>query len=224
LLKYPFQNRSLSNIRGERWKDIPEFEGTYQASNFGRIKSLDRTVLHARLGQQFVEGRILSQSIARNRNIKTGEPMIDLRVSLSRDGEQFYYNVRRLVYITFVNKKLDYRKDGLYVINKNGNGYNNRVNNLSLATKSQKQQRVFKRNRQDSYLKTADRSAWPRTYGGYANRRAVRQYNLKGKLLRQFESIRDAARKTGFDEKGIIGAAKGEYAQWRGYKWKYARV
>ena len=224
MLKYPFQNRSLSNIRGERWKDIPEFEGTYQASNFGRIKSLDRTVLHARLGQQFVEGRILSQSIARNRNIKTGEPMIDLRVSLSRDGEQFYYNVRRLVYITFVNKKLDYRKDGLYVINKNGNGYNNRVNNLSLATKSQKQQRVFKRNRQDSYLKTADRSAWPRTYGGYANRRAVRQYNLKGKLLRQFESIRDAARKTGFDEKGIIGAAKGEYAQWRGYKWKYARV
>lgn len=166
----------------------------------------------------------MSQSIARNRNIKTGEPMIDLRVSLSRDGEQFYYNVRRLVYITFVNKKLDYRKDGLYVINKNGNGYNNRVNNLSLATKSQKQQRVFKRNRQDSYLKTADRSAWPRTYGGYANRRAVRQYNLKGKLLRQFESIRDAARKTGFDEKGIIGAAKGEYAQWRGYKWKYARV
>ena len=71
-------------------------------------------------------------------------------------------------------------------------------------------------------MKTADRSKWPKTYGGYANRRAVKQYTLKGKLLRGFASIRDAARKTGFDEKGIIGAAKGDYAQWRGYKWKYA--
>jgi hypothetical protein len=220
-LRYPYQNRSLSNIRGERWKDIPGFEGIYQASNYGRVKSLDRTVPHTRLVEQFVEGRILAQSIARNRNIKTGEPMIDLRVSLSRDGEQFYYNVRRLIYITFVNRRINYRKDGLYVINKNSDGYNNRVSNLKLATKSEKQLRVFKRQRQDSYLKTADRSKWPKTYGGYANRRKVTQYTRKGKLVRRYESIRDAARRTGFDEKGIIGAARGEYAQWRGFKWKY---
>lgn len=223
MLKQPFKNKSLSSIPGERWKDIPEFEGIYQASNFGRIKSLDRIILHARLGQQFVEGRILSQSIARNRNIKTGEPMIDLRVSLSRDGRQFYYNVRRIIFTTFKNKKLNYRKDGLYVINKNGNGFNNRLSNLALATKSEKQQRVFKRKRQDSYLKTADRSKWPKTYGGYANQRLVKQYTLKGKLLRSFDSIRAAARKTGYDEKGITGAAKGEYAQWRGFRWKYGR-
>ena len=28
----------------EKWKDIPSYEGFYQASNFGRIKSLDRLV------------------------------------------------------------------------------------------------------------------------------------------------------------------------------------
>ncbi len=211
----------LATIRGERWKDIPGFEGIYKASNFGRIKSLDRTVTHDRLGEQFVEGRILSQSVARNQNIKTGKPMIDLRVSLSRDGQQFYYNVRRLIYFTFVNRRINYQKDGLYVINKNGDGFNNRVNNLKLATKSEKQLRVFERHRQDSYLKTADRSTWPKTYGGYANRRAIKQYTLKGKLVRRYESIRDASRRTGFDEKGIIGAARGDYAQWRGFKWKY---
>lgn len=150
--------------------------------------------------------------------------MIDLRVSLSKDGRQYYYNVRRLVYVVFINKKLDYRKDGLYVINKNGNGYNNRASNLQLVTKSEKQQRVFKRKRQDSYLKTADRSKWPRTYGGYANRRPVKQYTLQGKLLHEYKSISDAVRKTGFDEKGIIGVAKGEYKQWKGYKWKYKSV
>ena len=28
----------------EIWKDIPEYEGLYQVSNLGRIKSLDRII------------------------------------------------------------------------------------------------------------------------------------------------------------------------------------
>lgn len=36
---YPYQNLSLENIPGEVWKDIPGWEGRYQASNMGRIKS-----------------------------------------------------------------------------------------------------------------------------------------------------------------------------------------
>ena len=219
--KYPYQHKSLSSLPGEKWKDIPGFEGLYQASSSGRVKSLDRVVLHRRLGEQFVEGRMLSQSIARNRNIKTGEPKIDLRVSLSKDGQQYYFNVRRLIYQTFVNKRIKYEKDGLYVINKDGDGFNNRLSNLQLVTKSEKQQRVFKRGRQESYLQYADRSLWPKTYGGYANQQPVKQYTLRGKLLHTFASVREAARATGFDEKGIIGAAKGLYKQWRGYKWKY---
>ena len=38
----PYQNKSLADIPGEIWKDIPGFEGYYQASTAGRIKSLDR--------------------------------------------------------------------------------------------------------------------------------------------------------------------------------------
>lgn len=218
--RYPYENKSIKNIRNEVWKDIPGFEGIYQASNFGRIKSLDRTIQHARLGQQFVEGRILSQSIARNHNIKTGEPMIDLRVSLSIDGVQHYFNTRRLIYITFVNKKINYQKDGLYVINKDGNGYNNKVSNLQLVTKSEKQKRVFTRNRQDSYLKIADRSKWPKTYGGYTRRKPIKQYH-RGRLIARYESVSEASRQTGIGEKEIIQVAKGLYSQWNGYKWKY---
>lgn len=219
--KYPFQNKSIKNIRNEVWKDIPGFEGIYQASNFGRIKSLDRTIQHARLGQQFVAGRILSQSIAENKNIKTGEPMIDLRVSLSVDGVQHYFNTRRLIYMTFVNKKINYQKDGLYVINKDGNGFNNKVSNLQLVTKSEKQKRVFTRDRQDSYLKIADRSKWPKTYGGYTRRKPIKQYTHRGKLIAKYESVSEASRKTGIGEKEIIQVAKGIYSQWNGYKWKY---
>ena len=44
----------------EIWKDIEGYEGIYQVSNFGRVKSLDRYVL--RNGNSlFVKGIVLSQ-------------------------------------------------------------------------------------------------------------------------------------------------------------------
>lgn len=214
-------NKSLKNVKGERWKDVPDFEGLYKVSNFGRVKSLDRVIPHPRLKEQFVAGRILSQSVAKNRNIKTGEPMIDLRVSLSRDGQQYYFNTRRVVYSAF-RKKIDYEEDGLYVINKDGNGYNNALKNLKLVTKSEKSIRAFERDRVvESYLKTADRSTW-KNYGGYTRRKAIKQYSLRGKLLAKYESIKEASRQTGCGEKEIIMVARGAYRQTKGFKWRYA--
>ncbi|QEM09126.1 NUMOD4 domain-containing protein [Mucilaginibacter rubeus] len=58
-----YLNRSLADLPGEIWKDVPGFEGSYQASSLGRVKSLDRTVPHPQLYKQFVKGRILKQSV-----------------------------------------------------------------------------------------------------------------------------------------------------------------
>jgi len=218
---YPYLNKSLKSLPGERWKDIPGFEGYYKASNLGRVKSLDRTIPHPRLGSQFVEGRILSHSVSKNRNIKTGEPMIDLRIYLNLEGVQHYFNTRRIIYMTFKDPGLNYENDGLYIINVDGDGYNNAVRNLKAVTKSEKQQRVFKRNRLDSYLKTADRTTW-KTMPGYSLRKPIKQYTLQNRLVAKYISVRDAVEKTGFDEKRIISVAKGRLSYWKGFKWKYA--
>lgn len=37
-----YLNLSLTDIDGEIWKDVKDYEGIYQVSNFGRVKSLDR--------------------------------------------------------------------------------------------------------------------------------------------------------------------------------------
>ena len=42
--KYPYQNLSLKDIKGEQWEDIPGFEDYYQVSNYGRFKGLDRWI------------------------------------------------------------------------------------------------------------------------------------------------------------------------------------
>ena len=216
----PYKNKSLVDMPGEQWKDIPGFEGYYQASTMGRIKSLDRTIPHPRLYKQFVKGQILSQSVAKNKNIKTGEPMIDLRVSLAVENMVHYFNTRRLIYKTFIDPHLDYKKDGLYVINKDNDGYNNKSENLDLVTKSDKQKRAVKRDRVLPFLKTADRSNWKKNI---TNSKPVEQFDLSGNLIKQYPSIKEASRQLNLSDKAIIQVAKGMYKQWNGFVWKYTK-
>jgi hypothetical protein len=214
----PYQNKSLADMPGEVWKDIPGFEGTYQASTMGRIKSLDRIIPHPRLYQQFVKGQIMSQSVAKNCNIKTGKPMIDLRVTFAVENKQYYFNTRRVIYKTFIDPHLDYEKDGLYVINMDGDGYNNRPENLGLVTKSEKQLRAIRRDRVVPTLKTADRTNWKKST---SRCKPVAQYDLEGNLIKQYIGVREAARQTNIQDKVIIQVAKGLYKQWNGLVWKY---
>lgn len=44
--------------------------------------------------------------------------------------------------MTFIDPHLDYRKNGLYVNNIGGNGYNCKSDNVRLVTKSEKRQRA----------------------------------------------------------------------------------
>jgi hypothetical protein len=207
IISIPYQNKSLAAMPGEVWKDIPGFEGTYQASTMGRIKSLDRLIRHPRLYQQSVKGQILSQSVAKNGNLKTVAPMIDLRVTLTVENTPYYYNTRRLIYQMFINPRLDYKKDGLYVINVDGDGYNNRPENLKAVTKSQKQQRAINRDRVLlSTLKTADPTNWKKNY---SRCKPIAQYDLQGNPIRQYHSIKEAARQTHIEDKTIIQVAKG---------------
>lgn len=72
----------------EVWKDVPGYEGYYQVSNFGRVKSLERV---RRNGNRFGE-MILKPS-----HKSTGY----LYVELYKDGKSRQFRVHRLVLSTF---------------------------------------------------------------------------------------------------------------------------
>jgi hypothetical protein len=217
---YPFENLVIKNLKGETWKDIYGYEGYYQVSSFGRVKSLDRIIPHPRLYQQFVKGRILKQKVAKDYNKFTGDAMISLQATLALESTAHSHNVRRLVFTAF-KKKIDFNRDGLYVINKDGNGYNNRVSNLELVSKSKKQRRSINSGRQNfDYLRTIDRSAWKKNLSAGI---PVNQYTFNGKLMKKYRSIREANKITGIDAKGISNAAKGFYKGcWSGFKWRFS--
>lgn len=52
-------------VQEEEWRDIPNYEGYYQASNLGRLKSLERYV-KGKMGLRIQKEKILKQSIGKN--------------------------------------------------------------------------------------------------------------------------------------------------------------
>ena len=147
--------------------------------------------------------------------------MIGLRVTLTVENTPHYFNIRRLIYKTFINSHLHYQKDKLYIINIDGNGYNNRPENLKAVTHSEKQLRAIGRGRVlPSILKTADRSNWKKNY---STRKPIAQYDLKGNLIKEYPSIKEAARQNHLEDKAIIQVAKGLYKQWNGFIWQYIK-
>ena len=105
-------------MKREIWKDIPGYEGFYQASNYGRIRSLDREV-RGRYGNITVKkGKILTPRHGR------------AQVTLIKDGIRSYPLVSRLVYSAFHGPI----PEGMQVNHINEDFTDNRLENLNLMT------------------------------------------------------------------------------------------
>lgn len=102
----------------EVWKDIPGYEGLYQASSEGRIRSVEgkRTFTEWH-GQRCWKSRIMKGR---------GKSNSGYRVSLWKDGKRSEHLVARLVCETFYGSP----KDGDTVNHKDGNRFNNNIDNL----------------------------------------------------------------------------------------------
>ena len=107
----------------EVWKDIKEYEGLYQISNLGRIKSLPKKYSPLEI-------------IMKCQIINNGYYIIHLK----KEGKRKNYLVHRLVAEEFIknthNKK--------YVNHKDGNKTNNNIYNLEWVTMSENHYHAFK--------------------------------------------------------------------------------
>ena len=110
----------------ELWKDIPEYEGLYQASTLGNIRThANKTTSSARFPERHWKQRILKPKWQRYSNGRA-----DARVELWKDGKHKTLLVARLVALTWV----DGYDDGMTVNHKDGNPQNNNVDNLEWVT------------------------------------------------------------------------------------------
>ena len=105
--------------RIETWKAIPGYEGLYECSDRGNVRSLDKwiTVNHRTGGKRYRPGSEMFQSLKSNGYYG---------VSLRKAGIPKSYGVHRLVLLTFVGPPPD-RADACH---QNGRRADNRLVNL----------------------------------------------------------------------------------------------
>jgi len=106
----------------ETWKYIDGYEGYYEVSTLGNVRSIDRKVPNARHGEINCKGKKL-------------KPAIDacgyFRVALSKNRKLSTYKVHRLVMLAFIGESK------LQVNHKNGIKTDNRLENLEYCTQSE---------------------------------------------------------------------------------------
>ena len=100
----------------EVWKDIAGFEGLYQVSTLGNVKSLGRMRLSKNESFSKVKERILKPALRKGY----------LKVVLCKDGKRNDYDIQQLVANAFISNPNGYP----CVHHKNENKQDNRVENL----------------------------------------------------------------------------------------------
>lgn len=176
----------------EIWRDIKDYEGLYQVSNLGRVRSLDRNGKGKGNGSK---GKIIKPCLDKS----TGY----YRVTLHKNGINKTYSVHRLVAEAFIPNP-----DNLPTVDHiNRIKTDNMVDNLRWA--SYKLQSI---NRDDTNRESQKESC----------SKPVSQYTLGGVFIKEYPSIIEAGRNTGINYSSICQCCLGKRKSAGGYIWKYA--
>lgn len=112
----------------EKWKDIKLYEGLYQISSFGRVKSLNRITSNVDGISREIKEKILKQSISNEY----------YSITLN-NGTKKRFSVHRLVALAFIPNPENKEQ----VNHKDGNKLNNMKSNLEWNTKSENQLHAY---------------------------------------------------------------------------------
>lgn len=110
-----FRIRITNDLGFEFWQDIPDYEGLYQVSTYGRVKSLGRNKAHSH------RDGIIMRPFSKEMYPK---------IMLVKNGERKAFSVHRLVAYTFLPNPNNHP----YVNHKDENKTNSRVENLEWCT------------------------------------------------------------------------------------------
>ena len=116
----------------EIYKDIKDYEGCFQISNLGNIRSLDRYIKHYRGGLKFQKGRD-------NKSMRM-TTMGYWRTTLKMGGVNKTFFIHQLVANAFLDKPSDH----LIINHIDGIKTNNRIDNLEWTTHSGNVQHAVK--------------------------------------------------------------------------------
>ena len=178
----------------EQWKPVKGYEGIYEVSNLGRVRSLPRPKTSRNASGDFTF--TTKPKILRTFTQRGGYQ----RVSFGKGKNKKAFMVHRLVGMAFVP---GYR-EGLFINHKDENPRNNRADNLEWVT-------------------TSENNIYGNHVTNCRRHRAVEQLTLDGQFIQRFDGIKEAAEATGCRATSIQSCCIGRYKSSCGYRWRYAQ-
>ena len=118
-------------MKNETWKAVVDYEGLYEVSDLGNVRSLDREVASSDGRVIKLKGRILKQFINSN-----GRPQVVLYTREKRKNR----TVHSLVAEAFIGE----RPKGYHVLHSDGDCLNNKLSNLSYDTQSENMNDMYR--------------------------------------------------------------------------------
>lgn len=190
----------------EIWKDIKGYEGMYQISNFGNVRSLPRT-------QRNQNGRVVKHKGKELSPLPNSRGY--LRVNLKGDANKRYF-VHRLVAIHFVANQEPEKYTVVHHLD--SNPLNNKATNLKWTTIEG-----------NNHYAIAD-GRMKRTHAWLSNLRKSNEKNGKsviGENIQTGETITfvclNDCRTLGFQPSCVCDCCNGKRKSHKGYWWKYAK-
>ena len=186
-----YRLRITADLGFEVWQDIPGYEGLYQVSTYGRVKSLDHYVSNNhRNGLSLKKGRILEpQKYKGYRSI-----------CFSKDSVVRRFQIHRIVANVFIPNF-----NGYPIINHiDVNPSNNRVENLEWCTYS------YNNNYDNAVSKRAVQLM-----------KKIAMYDKNGNLLYEYDNSKEAGKDLGVSVGAIQKACTNRNKSCKGYVFKY---
>lgn len=184
----------------EIWKDVFGYEGLYQVSNLGRVKSLERKVWNG-YSYRTQKSKIISYSINSHGYVI---------VNLYKNNDRKHYQIHRLVAIAFIENP-EYKPE---VNHKDGIKINCYESNLEWCTHSE--------NNIHSYRELGRKHAMKDKFGAlHHNSKKIVQFDMNGSKLNTYESARDILRCLKIKDYNVTAVCRGKRKSAGGFIWKF---
>lgn len=179
----------------ERWKPIEGYEGLYEVSDWGRVRSVERIDCR---------GQRRKPKIRKTFKDKWGY----MQVLLSKDGVKEHKKIHRLVVEAFIENPNNYP----CVNHKTECKCFNHISSLEWCDG------YYNHNYGTIGSRISDSQKNRRDCS-----KPVIQLDMDGNVIQWFPSAKEAERQTCVNSGGIIQVCKGRYRQLNGFRWMYAK-
>lgn len=154
----------------EVWKDVVGYEGRYQVSNLGEVRSLPIKSVFKDGQVHYLKGMILKQTFT-----STGYKKVELK----KDGISKSFKVHRLVAMAFIVNT--YEKP--FINHKDGNRINNIVDNLEWCTQKENMKHACDTGLRNCIKNRVDHNSVIKDYLNHSSSYVTNKYGISKTVL-----------------------------------------